>query len=276
MGTSLDGRVALVTGGGRGIGRAISLALAAAGASVAVNYHKDEESAFRTVADIEEAGGHAAPYRASVDSWDDDAAMVEAVSRDFGPVDILVNNAGIASRGLNVADTDPAELERVLRTHAFGAHFLCKLVVPAMRTRPRGDIIMISSMATTLMAGKGAPYNMAKAALEALALTLAKEEGPHGIRVNTVAPGLVVTEMGDRLAKAIWGVPDASDLDAGALFGRVCRPDDVAHAVMFLVSDNAFCVTGQRIAVDGGGAPGRDVDQSGGGPSRRDRNSSRT
>jgi NAD(P)-dependent dehydrogenase (short-subunit alcohol dehydrogenase family) len=229
--------------------------LAAAGASVAVNYRKDEEAARKTVAEIEEAGGRAAPYQASVDSWDEDVAMVKAATADFGPVDILVNNAGIASRGLSVADTDPAELERVVRTHAFGAHFLCKLVVPAMRTRPRGDIVMISSVATSLMAGYGGPYNMAKAALEALALTLAKEEGPHGIRVNTVAPGLVVTEMGNRLAKAAWGVTEAADLDAGAPFGRVCRPDDVASVVRFLVSDDSFYVTGQRIEVDGGGAP---------------------
>ena len=257
MSTGLAGRVALVTGGGRGIGRAISLHLAAAGASVAVNYRKDEEAARKTVAEIEGAGGRAAAYHGSIDSWDDDAAMVAAVSGDFGPIDILVNNAGIASRGLSVADTDPAELERVVRTHAFGSHFLCKLVVPAMRTCPRGDIVMISSVATSLMAGYGAPYNMAKAALEALARTLAKEESPHGIRVNTVAPGLVVTDMGDRLAKAAWGVTQAADLDKGAPFGRVCRPDDVARVVLFLVSDEAFYVTGQRIEVDGGGAPQR-------------------
>jgi 3-oxoacyl-[acyl-carrier protein] reductase len=256
-GAELTDRVALVTGGGRGIGRAISLALGAAGASVAVNYRRDEEAANKTVAEIEGAGGRARAYRASVDSWDDDVAMIEAATAQLGPIDILVNNGGVASRGHSVADTDPAELERVVRTHALGPHFLCQLVLPGMRTRPRGDVVMISSVATTLMAGWGAPYNMGKAALEALALTLAKEERAHGIRVNIVAPGLVVTEMGDRLAKATMGVEKASDLDAGAPFGRVCRPEDVSRVVMFLVSDDGFYVTGQRIAVDGGGAPGR-------------------
>src|SRR5690606_4822207 len=131
---SLSGRVALVTGGGRGIGKAISLALAQDGAAVAVNYRRDEETARETVAEIERAGGRAKAYSASVEDWDADQAMVEAVIADFGHIDILVNNAGIASRGQSVADTDPAEMERVVRTHAFGPHYLSKLVLPSMRT----------------------------------------------------------------------------------------------------------------------------------------------
>jgi NAD(P)-dependent dehydrogenase (short-subunit alcohol dehydrogenase family) len=257
MGAGLKGRIALVTGGGRGIGRAISLALGADGASIAVNWRKDEAAAAATVDEIVAAGGAARAYRASVDSWDDDVAMVEQVSSELGAPDILVNNGGIASRGNSVADTDPAELERVIRTHALGPHYLSKLVVPAMRARDRGDIIMISSVATTMNAGWGAPYNMGKAALESLALTLAKEEQRHGIRVNIVAPGLVVTEMGDRLARATMGVQEAADLDAHSPFGRVCRPEDVAGVVRFLVSDEAAYVSGQRIAVDGGGTLSR-------------------
>jgi 3-oxoacyl-[acyl-carrier protein] reductase len=172
---------------------------------------------------------------------------------DFGHIDLLVNNGGIASRGHTVADTDPAELERVVRTHAIGPHFLSKLVLPSMRARPRGDVVMISSVATSHMSAGGAPYNMGKAALEALALTLAKEERRHGIHVNVVAPGLVVTEMGHRLARAVAGVQDATELDAASPFGRVCRPEDVADVVRYLVSERAGYLTGQRIAVDGGG-----------------------
>ena len=115
---TLEGRVALVTGGSRGIGRAISLALAADGADVAVNYRKDEEAARQTVADIEALGRRAAAYQASVDSVEEDQAMVDAALDAFGHVDILVNNAGIASRGQTVSDTDPAELTRVVGTHA--------------------------------------------------------------------------------------------------------------------------------------------------------------
>lgn len=250
----LAGRVALVTGGGRGIGRAISSALAGAGASVAVNFRRDEQAARETVAAIEADGGMARTYRASVVSWDELSTMTSAVADDFGPIDILVNNAGIASRGLPVADTDPAEFERVLATHALGAALLSKLVVPQMRARPRGDIVMVSSVAVESMSANGSPYNMGKAALEALARTLAKEEASHGIRVNIVAPGLVVTDMGDRLARAAMGAPTgAADLDKAAGLGRVSRPEDVAAAVLFLVSPAAAQVTGQRLAVDGGG-----------------------
>ena len=245
--------MALVTGGGRGIGRAISLALAEDGADVAVNYRRDEGAARETVERIEAGGRRAAAYQASIDSWDDDVRLVDQVVGDFGYVDLLVHNGGIASRGHDVADTDPAELERVVRTHAIGPHLLTKLVLPSMRERPRGDVVMISSVATSHHGAGGAPYNMGKAALEALALTLAKEERRHGIHVNVVAPGLVVTEMGHRLVRAVAGVQDATQLDASSPFGRVCRPEDVADVVRYLVSDRAGYVTGQRIAVDGGG-----------------------
>ena len=250
---SLSGRVALVTGGGRGIGKAISLALAEDGATIAVNYRRDEEAARETVAEIEKAGGRAKAYAASVEDWDADEAMVQAIIADFGHIDILVNNAGIASRGQSVAETDPAEMERVVRTHAFGPHYLCKLVLPSMRTQPRGDIIMISSVAARGLGPNGAPYNMGKAAMEALAMTLFKEERRYNVRVNIVAPGLTETEMGTRLAKATQGIQSMRDIDKRSPFGRVCQPEDIADAVRFLVSDRGFYITGQRIEVDGGG-----------------------
>ncbi len=250
---SLSGRVALITGGGRGIGRAIALGLAEDGADVAVNYRRDDAAAKDTAAAIEGFGRKARTYRASVDQLDDVRAMLEAAARDLGPIDILINNAGIASRGQRVADTDPAELERVMRIHALAPHALCQLVLPGMRERSRGDIIMISSVATLQMAAYGGPYNMGKAAMEALAFTLAKEERPNGIRVNVVAPGLVDTEMGRRLVRATQGVEDIRSLDAHMPFGRVCRPEDVANAVRFLVSERGGYVTGHKLNVDGGG-----------------------
>ena len=253
---SLDGRVALVSGGGRGIGRGISEALAAEGAAVAVNYRRDRDAADATVAAIEAAGGTATAYGASVDDAEADAVMVEQVVSDLGPVDLLVANAGVASRGQAVADTDPSEVARLIGTHAISAHHLSRLVLPGMRAAPRGDIVMISSVATATMAGYGAPYNMAKAALEALAATLAKEEAPNGIHVNVVAPGLVETDMGVRLARAFTGdrsLEDLRTLDGAAPFGRVCQPTDVANVVVWLCSGGAGYVTGQRIQVDGGG-----------------------
>jgi NAD(P)-dependent dehydrogenase (short-subunit alcohol dehydrogenase family) len=250
---SLSGRVALVTGGSRGVGRSIALALAEDGADVAVNYRKDLESAMDVVHTIESMGRKARAYQASVDDYEQDAAMVEMIQQELGSVGILVNNAGIASRGQSVADTDPAELQRVLATHALGSHYLSKLVIPAMRSLTRGDIIMISSVATRSLGAFGAPYNMAKSALEALAYTLAKEERPNGIRANIVAPGLVETEMGRRLMAATSGVKDLRELDAAMPFGRVCQPEDVSNVVRFLVSEGNSYLTGERIYCDGGG-----------------------
>ena len=249
---SLEGRVALVTGGSRGIGRGIALGLAEDGANVVVNYRKDEAAAKETLAAIEALGRRAMAFAGSVDSYDDCKALVDAAVAEFGFVDILVNNAGIASRGNTVKNTDPLEFERVVRTHTFGPFYLSQLVIPSMRTRSRGDIVMISSVATLGMAG-GGPYNVGKAGMEARALTLAKEEKKHGIHVNIVAPGLVETDMGVRLAKATMGVKDIRQLDAAMPFGRVCQPEDIANAVRFLVSERASYITGEKINVYGGG-----------------------
>ncbi len=251
-GGTLDGRVALVTGGSRGIGAAIAAGLAADGAAVAVNYRRDEDAAAAVVAAIVAQGGVAASYQASVDDAEADARMVEQVLADHGKIDILVHSAGIASRGRTVVDTDPEEIERVWRIHALGAFLLAKLTLPSMRTQPRGDIVLVSSAATVQWGPNSSPYNMAKASMEALARTLAKEERHHGVHVNVVAPGLVDTEMGRRLARAAMGADDIRDLDPRAPFGHVCSPEEVADVVRFLVSDAGRYVNDQKIVVDGG------------------------
>jgi NAD(P)-dependent dehydrogenase (short-subunit alcohol dehydrogenase family) len=250
---TLEGRVALITGGGRGIGRAISLALAEDGADVAVNYRRDKEAADETVAEIRALGRRAEAVPGSVDVFEDTQSMAAAAIDALGHVDILVNNAGIASRGRSVASTDQDEVERLLRINAIGPHWLTGAVLPSMREQPRGDIVFISSIATRHHQPNGAPYNMGKAAMEALAFTLAKEERRHGIHTNIVAPGLVVTEMGRRLVKGSAGVEDIGTLDAASPYGRVCRPEDVANVVRWLVSDGASYVNGERLYVDGNG-----------------------
>lgn len=249
----LEGRVALVTGGSRGIGRGIALALARAGADVAVNYRSQAEEADAVVAEIKAMGRKAKAYGASVDDFAQCEAMVEMVANDFDGLSILVNNAGIASRGQSVADTDPAEFERVMRVHAFAPHFMSKCAIPHLRKNERADIVMISSVATLGHSANGAPYNMGKAACEALALTLAKEEQKNGIRVNIVAPSLTVSDMGERLAKAVAGVSDIHELDKRFPFGRVSVPEDVAAAVVWLVSPANAYASGQKINIDGGG-----------------------
>ena len=159
-------RLALVTGGGRGIGRACALALAGDGCDVAVAYRRDAAAAQDTVAAVEALGSRARTYQASVESLAEDQAMVDAVVSDFGAVDILVHAAGIASRGHSVVDTDPAELERVIAVHALAAHHLCRLVLPSMRAsaawRRR---VRLERRGAGLLGAKSSPYNMAKAAL---------------------------------------------------------------------------------------------------------------
>lgn len=250
---SLSGRIALVTGGGRGIGAAISLALAEDGADIAIFYRRDAAAAQVIVKKIEARGRRARAYAASVDDFDACKMALDAIARELGPVSILVNNAGIASRGKSVAETDPAEMERVVRVHAFGPYYLSQLLVPIMRTQARGDIIMISSVATRRLSANGAPYNMGKAALEALAATLAKEVHGDGIFVNTVCAPLTATEMGERLAKAVYGVErDIHELNEKSGFGRICEPADIANVVRYLVSAQNSYVTGERIYVHGG------------------------
>lgn len=244
--------VVLISGAGRGTGRAIALRLASEGFDVAGVYARDDEAAENTRVEVESAGVQCRMYRCDVADAAAVAERVAQVSADFGRLDALVHNAGIASRGKSVADTDPAEMTRVVGVHAFGAFHLLSAAIPMLRKSDRASVVLISSTAAASMAPGNAPYTIGKVALEALGKTVASEEARNGIRVNIVAPGLIATEMGDRLARAVTGVADAAELDARMPFGRVTRPEDVAETVEFLLSDRARQITGQRIEVHGG------------------------
>jgi NAD(P)-dependent dehydrogenase (short-subunit alcohol dehydrogenase family) len=249
---SLAGRTALVTGGGRGIGRAIALTLAQAGANVGLCFNRDEAAAAASVADIEALGRRAHAWHCDVGDHAQCLALVQDCTAYFGALDILVNNSGMASRGQCVADTAPAELERVLRVNALAPFWLTQAALPHLRLRGRADVVMVSSVATRRLSARGAPYAMSKAALEALAATLAKEERAHGVRCHVVSPSLTDTDMGRRLVRE-RGEDDIRSLDSNSPFGRVSAPQDVANVVAFLVSDANPYASGQNLAIDGGG-----------------------
>jgi 3-oxoacyl-[acyl-carrier protein] reductase len=248
----LAGRVALVTGGGRGIGAAISTELARAGAAVVVTYRRDRAAAETLVEQLAGEGASALAVESHVDDPADSERAVATAVEQFGSLGILVSNAGVASRGRAVADTDADELTWVLAVHAVGPHQLARAALPHLRREERSDVVFVSSIAASTFGAGGAPYSMGKAAVEALAHTLAKEERRHGVHVNIVAPGLTDTEMGRRLARATRAVGDIRELDERSPFGRVCAPEDVARAVRFLVGPEGGYVNDQRVVVDGG------------------------
>lgn len=251
MTSALAGRIALVTGASRGVGRAVATRLAADGAAVAVNYRRDAEAARRVVAQIEVRGGTAREYQAPVEDVAAVETMLAAIANELGTVDVLVSNAGSSSAGRSVFSTPDEEYLAMLRIHALGPVALIKRLLPGMRERPRSDIVVTSSAVTDTAPRNSAPYTMAKAAMEMAVRTVAREERRHNIRANIVAPGLVATDMGAMLAGALGS--DLAELEASYPFGRVCRPEDIAGVVAFLVSDDGGYVTGQRIVVDGGG-----------------------
>ena len=249
----LSGRNAMITGGGRGIGRGIALALAAAGANVVLSFRRDEEAANATASEARALGVQASTVQGDVTSYKDCQRMAEQAVTARGDVGILVNNGGIASRGQSIVETDPAEMERVVRTHAFGSFYMTSLLLPQMRELDRGDVVIISSTTAGSLSANGSPYNMAKAAQEAIAYTVAKEERQYNIHANVVRPGLVETEMGLRLVRATRGISDMRELDEGSPFGRVCQPEDIAAAVVYFVSESGSYVTNQVMSVNGGG-----------------------
>ncbi len=253
----LAGRTALITGASRGIGAAIAAAFAKGGANVAINYHSNHDAAQKVAEACRGLGVKAEVYQADVTDFARCRAMAEKALTDFGKVDILVNNAGIGSVAVGrrpVVDTPPEDVLKLIAHHTMGSLHMCQLLVPQMRALGRGDVIMISSQAAQSLGANAVTYNVAKAGMEALAHTLAKEERHNNIRVNIVAPGLVDTDMGFNLMK--FNNPALSDihqLDERMPFGFVCEPADIANAVAFLCSDEGRYITNERITVNGGG-----------------------
>lgn len=242
----LSERVALVTGASRGIGRAIALALAAEGATVAVNYARSQEAAQEVVDQIRERGGRAEAFQADVADAEQVEGLVSAVESQLGPVDILVNNAGITRDGLLMRMT-PEAWDEVVATNLTSAYRTTRAVLRGMLRRRSGRIINIASVSALTGNPGQANYAAAKAGLIGFTKSLAREVGSRGITVNVIAPGVIDTDMTAALGEE-W---KRRMLDQIAL-GRFGTPEDVAGAVVFLASDAAGYVTGQTLVVDGG------------------------
>ena len=247
--TSVQG-VALVTGGGAGLGRAIALTLGKRGARVAVHYRKSREGAEEVVAALKTAGAEAASFQGDLTKSADVKAMVDAVTAKFGSIDILVNNAGDLIERKPLLEMSEEQFRAVMDVNLTSAFLLCRAAGPGMVLRKRGTIINMSSLAAWNGGGPGAgAYSAAKGAVVSLTKALAKELAPHGIRVNCVAPGLI----GETAFHGRFTAPAAFENAAkGVLLGRAGTPDEVATVVAFLASSDASFLTGETIEINGG------------------------
>jgi 3-oxoacyl-[acyl-carrier protein] reductase len=239
MAESLRGRTALITGGARGIGAAISRALAEAGATVAINYRERADEARKLADDFREAGIQALAVQADVSQADAVTTMIETVKSQFGAIDILVNNAGIAiTRGVD--DLTEADFDQTIAVNLKSAFLCTQAVLPLMRARKWGRIINVSSGAARGAGAIGPHYNASKAGMEGLTRGYAARLVKDGITVNAVAPSLIETDMMKGQDNLISRIP----------LGRFGKAEEVAIAVMMLI-DNPY-MTGQTIAMSGG------------------------
>lgn len=246
MNIDLSGKVALVTGGGRGIGRACCLALAGAGAAVAVNYSVSKDAAEEVKAGIEKAGGRAETYQADVSSFEEVQKMFESVKEAFGTLDILVNNAGVIKDTL-LLRMKPADWEKVLAVSLNGAFHCTKMAVEIMMRNRSGNVVNISSIIGMMSGGGQTNYAAAKAGVISFTRACAAEMSGRGLRFNAVLPGMIETDMSATVRKR------ASDqIMARIPSKRFGQPEDVAKLVVFLASDEASYINGEAITVDGG------------------------
>jgi len=255
MGTDrLKGRTALVTGASRGIGRAITERFASEGANVAINYVSSTDAANEVADAAARHGVEARIYQANVGLEADCIRLASEVMRDFGQIDTLINNAGLGSMSIDqpyIAEATNQQWERLMSVNLWGPIWLCRALVPHMRQARRSDVIMISTIAAQALVPGVGVYAVSKAALEAMAHTLAREEKPHGMRVNIIAPGLVDTDMGRRIVKATGRGADIRSADSNSPFGFVCTPGDIAATALHLCSEDGRYLTNQRITISG-------------------------
>ena len=242
----LTGKNALVTGAGRGIGKAIALELAAKGAFVIVNYNGSKEAAEQTVAEIKAAGGDAIAYQCSVSDYEACGAMITALIKEYAHIDILVNNAGITRDGLLMKMSEE-EFDAVINTNLKGCFNTIRHMSRYFLKQRAGKIINISSVSGILGNAGQANYSASKAGVIGLTKAVARELASRGINVNAVAPGFVETDMTDALSDSV-----KENLKSQIPLGKIGHPQDIAKAVAFLASPDANYITGQVLSVDGG------------------------
>ena len=250
----LAGRTALITGASRGIGRAIAERFSLEGAKVAINFTRNRKAASEVASRLLASGGEARIYQADIGLEQDCQKLAEDVTRDFGQVDILVNNAGLGSAAINrpkICEATNEQWNSLLSVNLWGPIWLCRALIPTLRAAERSDVIMISSTSSQKHFRRSGVYSVSKAALEAMAHTLANEEKSNGMRVNIISPGLVATDMGKRIVEVTTGDSDLTKIGEKSPFGFVCHPDDIAAAAAFLCSNDGRYVTGQRLTISG-------------------------
>jgi 3-oxoacyl-[acyl-carrier protein] reductase len=248
MGDALTDRVVLVTGSGRGIGAEVAVKAAAQGARVAVHYHRSEDGARRTLERVRGCGSEGEVFAADIADGADAERLVGRVVERFGRIDGLVNNAGRTQVG-PFLDLSPEEWEAVIRTDLTAAFHTCRAALPSMLERGTGAIVNIASRLGQMGIAETAAYSAAKAGLIGFTRALAREFGPRGIRVNAVAPGMIVTGMTTDLADSEEGARRLRDMP----LGRFGTPEEVADTVIFLLSDASSLFLGQTLNPNAGG-----------------------
>lgn len=242
----MEGRIALVTGGGRGIGRVIAVRLAEGGARVAISYRANDVAAQETARLVRKAGAECETFKGNVASGDDVEALMKGVGEAFGPVEILVNNAGMTRDNILLRMKEP-EFDQVVATNLKGTYLCTRAVLRGMVRARWGRIVNISSVVGLLGNAGQANYAASKAGIIGFTKSVAREVANRGITVNAIAPGYVETELTGVLPESV-----KEQILGQVPMGRFGEPEEISEVVAFLASEAASYVTGQTIAVDGG------------------------